>query len=218
MLHYLGAEFFQCWQNEQLLVDDVIQRVGDLGSYSDLQVVEDEHGRGRIPTLLRDRTNYQPCGAVRVAGSCSLVPRRVDGLKSEGRGNSLTPCWLPCITRCEDLRLLPVLLPAGSHDGHQVLEHGSAWWFTSTTEMVWAAAAGPTTLGGNSRTASSTVRLSLIFTNSRYIFVKRVAPLGDVRIQWRIYGRICGLDAWSYSLTPFRTALFLLVSLHSGST
>ena len=31
MLHSSGAEFFQFWQNGQLLIVDVIQRVGDSG-------------------------------------------------------------------------------------------------------------------------------------------------------------------------------------------
>ena len=61
---------------------------------------------------------------------------------------------------------------------------------------------GWTTLGGTP-VMNLTVPLLLVFSLVWsvwlnffffYEFVERVFPLGDARVQWRIHGRICGLD------------------------
>ena len=79
MLQCMSAEFFKFWQNEQLLVDDVIHRVGDSGFV--LRPV----GRGgrawswKDPDHVDGPIEYEH--AVRFASPepANQGPRRVDG-------------------------------------------------------------------------------------------------------------------------------------------
>ena len=86
MLYSSVAKFCQFWEDEQLLTDDFIQRVGDPG------LVLRPAGRGGRASTWSDidfvdgPSEFSACCAVRVAGSCSQVPRRVDGLGGEGLG------------------------------------------------------------------------------------------------------------------------------------
>ena len=86
MLHHSGAEFSKFWQNEQLLVDDVIHRVGDSGFA--LRPV----GRGgrawscKGPDHVDGPSENEHTLRFTSPKPANHGPRRADGLRGEGLG------------------------------------------------------------------------------------------------------------------------------------